>query len=663
MILTVRYAWALVAVVAALCLTGAPVHAEAAAGFDGVPAEIPVGLASDDEETSRGISAVLERCAAAYQATQTFHADGKYISIEKTDGETTHVTAQIKLDFIRPKKMAVRWISQAPTIRSDFVSDGKRVSMSWAEEAKKTTSRKFYQIPAPDTVEAFTALRRKGELYEDRSNSLPPMVFVPELLTFSRPQEVFRGERKYTFAYEGLETLDGSDCHRINVKQEESYYTHIVWIDAKTFFIRKTSAVGNYDDTYNPVDSFEEAVNAYMRIVEYDNISTAARSVKKDAFAWKPPAGYRRDTAREIADADDAGSSSLWDSLVAAAAQSDASKTSWSLKQEAGDRTLTLSELAQLETKPLELIGTRLPGEKAGVLLVAFKDGTVSVRDYAGQEKRRVQLGQEISRFDCLETTMGETIQFLATDKGQERLTAYSLEGKALWHYEHPETTIGYFLGAGKEPFVYLGLDGGWGLRKLNEQGEIVQARSGGGYISSISVSAPGQNRVAVSRGYSTDFFDKDLRRVKGEFEDRLVSFIWEGNPADPDLLTMVRTADRSLLVQRRNDAAEVKWTTTLGANLENATSGGIMSFKLKGYTPAESGEPRLLFAGASTGILMLVDKSDGSAIWRGELTADAATVERNDKRVIGGIARGDLNGDGAEEVYVRLDKHILRLE
>lgn len=659
--------WAVGAALGLILLgSAAPVQAQPAGELVEIPADIPLGLASEDDQTSRGVRAILERCAAAYQAINSFHADVEYISIEKQDGETTHSTAKIQMDYVRPNKMAVHWISEDPTMRSDFVSDGTAVSMAWADEGNGKPDRKFFRMQAPDSVEAFTAVRRRGEIFDDRSNSLGPLVFVPALLSFAHPAEVFWGERKHDFAYEGLEKLGDADCYRLNVKQKNVYYSNVLWIDAKTFLVRKTSAVGNYDEDYEPVDSFDEATNAYMRIVQYDQLSTGAKAVKKDVFKWKTPRDYKRQPARSEGQSGgrrSASTGSLWDSLVAAAAQADENRSTWTLKQEPGDVELALSAVVQFEQQPLQLVGSRLPGEKEDSLFVAFKDGTISVRDYAGKEKKQVKLGGEIALFDCLENAAGEAVQLLALDKDRVFLTAYSLEGKKLWHYAHPDTTIVQMAGAAKVPEVYLTLNDGQGIRKLNSKGEIVWARSTAGYVSSVSVSSPSQNRIALSRSYSTQFFDKDLSYIFTESEDRLVSYNWEGDPEEPDLLAMVRTEDMSLLVQRRTEAGLVKWTTTLAPKLEQATSGGAMSVKLRVRGAAENTPKNLLFAGASPGVFMVVDKENGKVLTRGTLTADAATMERNGKAIIGAIGRADLNGDGASEIYIRLDKQLLRLE
>src|SRR5690349_16297889 len=107
----------LAAVTVALALFGTPAitAAEAADASSTVSlASLPTGPADENELTSRGITAILDRCARAYLAVQAMHATGQYVAVNKSEDEpTSYAASRVRLDFKRPDQLAIHSQSES----------------------------------------------------------------------------------------------------------------------------------------------------------------------------------------------------------------------------------------------------------------------------------------------------------------------------------------------------------------------------------------------------------------------------------------------------------------------------------------------------------------------------------------------------------------------
>src|SRR5690606_1614768 len=101
-------------------------------GFPAVAADIPIGPADENAETSRAVTAILDKCVATYQGLDTMHASGHYLSVSKDeDTPTTYAEARVTIDFQSSEKLAVHVRSKTDVLSCAFTADGTTVTQVW----------------------------------------------------------------------------------------------------------------------------------------------------------------------------------------------------------------------------------------------------------------------------------------------------------------------------------------------------------------------------------------------------------------------------------------------------------------------------------------------------------------------------------------------------
>lgn len=626
-----------------------------------LPADIPTGLADNNPQTSQAVTTLLNLSAIAYADTKALHAEGSYIGVTKsTDDETSHLSAKVTLNYLAPGRLSVRTVGDTPLHTTAFVANGDTVSMDWGEATTSSVVRQYFTMPQPDSLSAFTADHRRGELYEDRADVLG-MAVIPQLLVGEDTLRVFTSNVS-DYVYEGVEEVSGHKCHRLRFRQTSPRAIVILWIDAETYIIRKSSIIRSFDSDYSMVESFEEGTYAEMMVMAWDDLTTDPARVSVDAFQWQTPEDAKKDALTEPSawalSLTQGEERSLWESLVATAAEAPNQSTTFSLIKQQGAAELELTKLVELEAAPLEIEGRRLPGESADSLIVAMKDGTVSIRDFGGKEKSRFSIGMQPSEFDCMETTGGELLYVLALDQKREVLSAFDLTGKKIWDYSYPYASILGFDAGIADPCVYVSLDTTLGLRKLNADGQVVYGARTTTVFPALTAVEPASNRVIGYSPLSTIVFDHSLIKQDDLEADETVKFVqWDDINRDAPFVTFSINSEDDALVHRRRPSGDVVWTVTVAPKQEDMDGGACVPIKLH-----LDGEIRRVWLAVTTAGHILVLDESGEVLYRGQVTADAATVERNGGGIINHVAAADLDGDGAEEFYLKLDTHLLRL-
>lgn len=614
-----------------------------------VPADIPVGPADDNPETSRGLTAIMDNCIAAYAGADHMHAEGVYVVASKSeDEETSYLQAKVTLDYHRPNQMAIISTSESTPYNCRFIADGTTVTM--------VDGKEYYQIPKPSSLAAFSDDHRAGELYEEHSGAMGISAVAAMLMSDSPSKILLEGISRYI--YEGEENTAGVDCHRLRFIQEGPDVIVILWIEKNTWLIRKTSFIYSYDADYNIVDSFDEGVNANMSIMTWEELSTDSAAVNNAAFSKSIPAGTKKaeETGQTVSRS--VNQTSMWESLVAAAAETSPEQTTWSLSREFGAVDLQLKRFTELPESILDFAPVLMSGSTAPFLGVATHSGNITVHKADGSIMTTVTLNRQISNFAFMDSSSSGPL-FLTANEGSTALSAYNIQGNLAWTYQYPYKPIRYLIATtGTERAVYLTLAGQAGVRKLDENGQVLFANGKPTYTGSLRPAPQGVERLLYGGAYKIAVMDKRLNLINSIDTDELVrSALWDETNAAAPILDLAVTEDSDVLLQRRASNGEIIWTTMIAPKAEEVLGSGLVWVKLK----VEGKIQRCIFIMLSDG-QTVVTTVDGKVLYRGQVSANDALVKRNNGDVLQNIAVADLNHDNIDEIYTKIDTHLMQL-
>ena len=614
-----------------------------------IPTTIKAAPADENTETSSAISAILDRCAEVYAKAPAMHATATYVRAAKSDGVTTYTSAKVKLDYIRPDKLAIVTTSDSDPLDNGFYADGTTNTQVFAN------NKNYVILPQPE-LGSFAATWRAGEIHRDFSDALS-MSGIGSLLIAESPAEWIHSN-VVRYVYEGAEEVAGNDCHRIRFNQENPDVIVVLWIDKKSFLVRKLSFIHSYDDDYEMVESFEEGTEASMRLVNFDTISLRPADVPKSAFRARIPKGYTLTKDEPATSTESTASLGFWGNLVRNAALSSPEETTWSLTRSSGDIDLKLEEFVNTPKPVIDLDPDLSNDGKISAMGLAMDGGLLHFYHYDGTLSSTVTLKEGIRLFAWQEKlTSGPRL--LAVDKHYQNLNAYTLSGDKLWSYHLPFSVIETLRGAQPpEEGTYLDM-GELGLRKIGPEGQVLFANSSVAYPGQPNPAPPGIDRLISNSGYSVTILDKQLHKLH-EFEtDELISATWwdKEDAANP-LISLSITDDYDILLQRRNLKGDIIWTTNVEPKA--TAEGGAMSLLATLQVQGKPQEVIIVLMGH--GKVAIADKS-GKIIYRGKVDANDSLVERNESTVLRFFLVADVNNDGLDEIYFPLDTHMMRLK
>ncbi len=614
-----------------------------------VPVDIPVGTADENLQTSRALVAIMQHSIQAYASTDHMHAEGTYVAASKSeDEETSYLEARVVMDYHRPGKMAIISKSKSPSLNRSFIADGTTVTMVDAEG--------FKEMAQPDSLSAFTDFYRAGEIYEDKSGAIA-MTFAGPMLTAENAAGILL-EKIEQYIYEGEEQVAGADCHRMRFIQNDPDMVVILWFDKTTWLIRKASFISSYDENFTMVESFEDGVNSSLLVMTWDEISTDTAKIPDGAFALAAVVSKKKTEAPEKTRKIRRRAPGLWESLVSSAAEASPEATTWSLTGDSDDVNLRITRFAQLPESILDFVPAPTPDGGQPRLAVATKGGVITLHKPNGSVDTTVTLPGTIADFELLDVATSEPL-ILATNESGKNLSAYNLKGELAWTYSYPTQGIRHMaVTTGTVPAIYLTLSGLAGLRKLDENGNVLFANVSSYFTGSPHPAPAPVDRLLYNSSYEIAVMDKNLALI-GAFDtdERVRSLQWDPENADAPVLTIAESTDDDILLQRRDENGNIVWTTMIAPKAEAVSGSGLELVRLRigGQTQ------RCIFVLLSDGQAVITN-TEGKVLYRGQVSANAALVKRNDDDVLQNIAIADLNQDGIHEIYTKIDKHILQL-
>jgi len=625
-------------------MPGASVFAETTTTTE-LLSDIPVGPADNNTQTSDALSLILENCAKAYADADAMYAIGTFVQASKSDEKTTYLSAKITINYLGPDKLSVVSKSEADHLDGAFYADGTTVTHI------STANKEFAKLPQPP-LDAYAASWRAGEIFTEFSGVLG-MSGTGSLLVASNPlQWIHEGVVRYV--YEGSEENAGRPCYRVRFNQENPDSIVIIWIDKETWFVSKVSFITSYNEDYELMETFEEGSLASMRVVTWDSITTDPKTVKPNAFKAAISDGFKPvKQEKEWWDYD--VSPGFWESMVKQAAKSSPEETTWSLNRQLGNIDLTLEQF--VETKePVEDLDspTRSAGQESPMAL-AFKDGTVNIYRHDGTLSTTLRLQNSLSMLGWLETSTSAPL-LIVTDKDGKAMNGYALDGKHQWTYEHPYTKIETF--RSPEGAVFLSL-GEKGMRRINPDGSVVFANSKIQYAEAPDIADEGKGNLVIETSGRVIVADRQLHVVDSfDSDENFGAIRWDDSNKDAPLVALVFTSDRDVLLQRRDLSGEVVKTTMIEPKAKEFPLATFLWAKLRVGDVVEKCAVVLLANGK-----IVITNISGDVIYRGQVTANPALVAQNDDNIINFAAVSDVNGDGAEEIYFPIHKHMLRLK
>lgn len=633
----------------AVTAAAAPCGATTTAALTSVPARITTAPADENPETSQAITLILDKCAQAYAQAPAMHAVGTYALVSKTDKKTTYSTARVKVDFLRASnKLAVISTSDNEDYENGFIADGTTVTQYYKNSARYTA---LPQAPLATYVGNY----RHGEINEDFTGNLL-MSGTTALLICDDPQYWLHSNVN-RYIYEGDDEVAGARCHRIRFNQDPKSII-VLWIDKKSFFIRKLSIIASYDEDYEMVESFEAGDTGTMQVMTWETLSARPADVNSRAFKLAVPKGYPLyvDDYTQPTATPDRG---FWGNLVNLAAGSSTEETTWSLNNLEGNLGLVLEEFVNTPTPAVDIDTNRHLDDKADMLGLAFEDGTIKFYTNDGKLSTTVTVPGGITWFAHQDTpTSGPRL--IVLDKEYRNLGSYDMAGQRHWNYDLPFARI-YTVQTDNVPETGIYLDmGETGLRKLDQHGRVLVATTDHKNPGIIAPAPAGTDALVIDDdGIGLNVLDKNLRETSSFYPDETVlSAWWDGHDKDNPIVTLLESDEGDILLRRYSVKGDTAWSTKIETDVKEDVSAMMMQPRLK-----IDGQVRECCAVFLTDGRFTITAKDGTIIYRGQVTANNALVERNDGMVMRYFLLGDIDGDGADEIYFPLHTHLMRLK
>ncbi len=613
----------------ALCLLAATVSGFGATEFAGVP----TGDAASNPETSRAVTVILARCAAAYSGTPSFFAQGKYIEAVKVRDNEEKDSADLEIFFRRPDRLKVALSGKK--ISTAFLADGTSVTFT-------SPGRKAYkQIPQPPQLAAFVEEERAGLILDDESRTLtrataPALLVSDDTLAWLHSNVV-----KYVF--EGAEKLDGADTWRIKFIQADPEIVVTSWIDQQTYLLRKSSVLMAEDSDGGFVESYADAAAARMQIAIFDRTSTMTTRAPKSAFRQRIPANWTDIAATERQKR--AGEpESVWQRLFRAAASESRTPTTATVLTDSGAGAFTV---AWCHPAPARVAGAskRRATDTTGALVaLALTDGTIEVINESGQAGERFRTPLRPDLVAISGTDSGR--QIVAAESGSGAVRGFRAGGAAAWSFAGGDDLTD--LCPTSDPAGII-VAGARGLQKLGADGQLRFSSREVTFPFSVSPGFDPEGRPALmvlSAGKSVAFYNGDGRirsKKEGESGIRLIA-AGDGTAHPWYALTQGSTPG----IQLRGLGRTLQPDWTIGFTQGEKAGVPVHVGKLR----KAKGAADEIVAASSNGQIGLFTPS-GDPVWRGRVEFSDPTWNSTPKDGLVSVFSSDVNGDGNDDLVV----------
>lgn len=600
-------------------------------------ADLKVGNVAEDDNTSRAVMEILQRCADAYKNVKTFHASGSYIEATKhfSAGEAQSA-AKIEVWYSAPHKLRIE--TEDSNLSGLFLANGTTVTLGWPHE------RRYLEVEQPDALAAFSEQERAGEIVTDETNSIARSVVASLFITNDPLAWIHSNVEEYH--YSGIEDVAGSPAYRIRFVQSNPDLIVINWIDTKSYLLTKVSLIRAMSEEGDFVYSYDEASAGTMRVTIYDTVDTTS-TISPDVFAFTLPKNWKvREREEDEADAPQEGA---WMKLFRAAAAETGAITSATVESTFGgeairvgshfsppQKVLSIAAVASeegerlavgLDNEELALVDANLTGSRirapfvpevlsratSGSLLVAEFNGRIARVDTRGQKMWQRQVNQDITQAVCVDTSQPRV--YVSTAFGLITLDA---DGR---------TT---FTSRMVSDLVSLSTQGALpqaaSLIAASITGDIAFYRDNGSFIRTFSVTDLVQSVLLVPR-------------------ENDVAVVTLG--ADDNNEPMLRQYDAK---------GSLMWSVGLTA-AEDAAVAGLAVLR----APRQGTARHLLVALLTDGSIAVITP-EGQPVWRGRVRPSSSAVLADENLFAHSLDATDLNANGTDELYVHTEAGVTQL-
>ncbi|MGI8907824.1 MAG: hypothetical protein ACR2IE_15190 [Candidatus Sumerlaeaceae bacterium] len=643
--------------------------------------ELKEGDTANDEKTSRAVEEMLRRCGESYLSATHFHAVGRYIQAYKSTrlGENLN-DASIQIFYRRPERLKIVFAGKGMEV--SFVADGTTVSQLNGEK------REYIQFAQPDSLAAFSEEERAGEIADDETNSIPNSIVAPLLVTPDPLAWLHSNVQQYI--YGGVEDVKLVDpvtsqtsrvsCWRIKFIQSNPKIIVENWIDRETYFLRKLAIIQAVDEDANFVESYSGASRARMRVAIYDTISTSADEVPISKMRADIPKGYKfRTYEPELQDAG-GGDESVWSRLVRAAAVEKGERTSVSLQAELGGHLLQLRTVHEFDSRITALQSGGAALESGPSILVGTANKQLSLITSGTTISKQLKFEQAFDQV-CLLKRSAAAPLVITTEGGGDTVSAFNLDGGLQWQYRK-DAAIESISTCPSNPnsFFYVAYRDGRGVRALDADGKVRFASRRLSMVSGMTAAQQTSAPVPLVVRSSSDIacMSEDLK-ILSRFESDTLAGPCEVDVRDAayPLIGIGFTSADDVLLQRISREGATSWTMNLAPEASEIKGAAVDFVRIRvpdrreisadGTTTqtAESRKParlmRCIVALLSDGRISLVT-AEGDLLFRGRLTSGGTLAPRKDQWQAFGLAIGDLDGNGEDEIYTASDSQLLQL-
>ncbi|MBX7244016.1 MAG: DUF2092 domain-containing protein [Candidatus Sumerlaeaceae bacterium] len=631
--------------------TSIPVTAESSKSGDSTTKAVlsdgglKIGLVSDDPATSEAVTRLLADCAAAYGNAQSFYARGTCIEATKRlKGPEVKESAKIRVYYRRPNLLRI--VLENKYLSSEVVADGTTVTMLWPND------RQYRQIAQPAGLDAFSESERAGAILEEETGALMRSMVGCMLITDNPLAWLHANVIEYL--YEGTEDVSGKPTWRVRFNQTNPNLVVTNWIDQKTAFLRKVSIVQGLDERGGFVGSYKDAAIAQLRLVILDEISTAPDRVKDSDFTARIPAKWT-ERKRVIPQPPKKDADSGWSRFLRAAAAQSGAVTTVSLETAFGAKPPSVAWFKPVNARPLGVALVKT-GEKP-VVAFGTTAGRVGILDATG--KLQVEFAAGIKPDFMVASPAGDLPAVMGVERYSGRVAHWDVSGNKRWEYNAEQTlnaalyqpTVGT-----SEPLIRLG--GTTGLITLDLSGKVKFTSRQAARLWALDawpIANSGWSVVATSSEQKLIFYNREGRCVQvTPLDDLAGPVVADGAlPAAPLFYLGTRDRGDTFLRRIQNDGGPIFTSgVAVDAGQTEPVGLGLMTMADK---------KKAIAAVLDDGRLA-VFSTDGTLLWRGSVKSQGDSNTRSGEPVLHGMATGDLDGDGLDELVLTTNGGVVSL-
>jgi hypothetical protein len=603
--------------------------------------DVPVGNARDSEITSRTIDELITRCAARYRDCDAMIASGRYIEASKQGTSETQQAAKMRMIYRAPDLLRIE--SDNKELSALFLADGTTVTFAWPED------RKYVQFAQPADLAAFSDEERAGDVLRDETGAMMQSIAAPLLTTSDTEAWIHANVDEYFF--DGVDDDESTPLVRIRFLQSDPDSIVQLWLDPDTAWIRKLAMLQARDEEGELVQSYAEAQYARMNLSIIDDLSTDPAAITDDMFAFTVPGDWEpADNAEE--ESDGHTGETLWRGMFRAAAAQQGDITTLTLESDDPSTPVQIGWLAPFRHGVISLAAVPPAAGREPLVAAANERNRVGLLDRNGSVTATLR---PLADPDYLAAVTSDSTTLLVCGDVDGTVSAHTLNGALVWKHERRAMLQGVASAGGRvysaySDNVYPANNGA--LLTFTPDGRLVAGTRKPGDVYSVFAGPIGEGETAVVgqvRYADLAVFTAEGRLAADlEFDEMVLQAAFDEVSSTAPLIAVGSTGLEDLFLRRLNLAGAQQWSRSLAQFAKDEKVVYPAGLAIVRLAPRQ----RLIAAVLGDGRLFLSDM-EGQPVWRGKISVPPRFVVADPEDLFTGLVVNDLDGDGAEELYL----------